>query len=149
MSGLRPALTGIVEDFGALTERQRLELLLEFSVNLPDLPPRYAEHPDLLEPVTECQSPLFLAVELSDAAPTRDSLVHVFFSVPREAPTTRGFAAILYEALDGLSAAEVLAVPLDLPDRLGLAHAVSPLRLRGMSAMLSRVKRQIEKALAA
>ena len=41
------------------------------------------------------------------------------------------------------------SVPLAPPDRPRLAHSVSPLRLRVMSAMLSRVKRQIEKALAA
>lgn len=149
MTDLTPTLSAIVEDFAALTERERLELLLEFSENLPDLPARFTDHPELLEPVPECQSPLFLAVELADAAPTGQSLVHLFFSAPPEAPTTRGFAGILHEALDGLSAAEVLAVPPDVPDLLGLAHAVSPLRLRGMSAMLSRVKRQIEKALAA
>jgi cysteine desulfuration protein SufE len=149
MTDLPAALAGIVEDFRALTERERLELLLEFSDNLPALPPRYADHPELLEPVPECQSALFLAVELADAAPTAKSIVRVFFSAPPEAPTTRGFAGILHEALDGLTAAEVLAVPPDVPDRLGLANAVSPLRLRGMSAMLSRVKRQIERALRA
>jgi cysteine desulfuration protein SufE len=149
MSDLPPALTGIVEDFGALTERERLELLLEFSENLPDLPPRYAEHPELLEPVPECQSPVFLAVELTDGPPTPDSVVRVFFAAPREAPTTRGFAGILREALDGLTAAEVLAVPDDVPDRLGLARAVSPLRLRGMSAMLTRIKRRVAAAVAA
>jgi len=149
MTDLTPTLSAIVEDFAALTERERLELLLEFSENLPDLPARFTNHPELLELVPECQSPLFLAVELADDAPTADSLVRVFFSAPREAPTTRGFAGILHEALDGLTAAEVLAVPDDVPNRLGLARAVSPLRLRGMSAMLTRVKRRVERALTA
>ena len=62
-----------------------------------------------------------------------------------EAPATRGrgFAGILHEGLDGLSVGEVAAVPDDGPYRVGLGEAVSPLRLRGMVAMLSRIKRQV------
>jgi cysteine desulfuration protein SufE len=69
--------------------------------------------------------------------------VHLFFDAPPEAPTTRGFAGILQTGLDGLPAAEVLAVPDDAPFRFGLGEAVSPLRLRGMVAMLGRIKRQV------
>jgi len=69
--------------------------------------------------------------------------VHLFFHAPAESPTTRGFAGILYEGLEGLPANEVLAVPDDAPYRFGLGEAVSPLRLRGMVAMLSRIKRQV------
>ncbi len=68
--------------------------------------------------------------------------VHLFFSAPPEAPTTRGFAGILHEGLDGLTVREVLAVPDDAPYRFALGEAVSPLRLRGMVGMLSRIKRQ-------
>jgi cysteine desulfuration protein SufE len=42
-----------------------------------------------------------------------------------------------------LTAEEVLAVPDDVPDRLGLRAAVSPLRLNGMAGMLFRIKRQV------
>ncbi|MBZ4307390.1 SufE family protein, partial [Mycobacterium tuberculosis] len=42
-----------------------------------------------------------------------------------------------------LPAEQVLAVPDDLPERFGLTSLVSPLRMRGMSAMLGRIKRQI------
>ena len=122
-------------------------LLLEFSRELPDLPPRIAEHPELLEPVPECQSPLFLVTEIEAGQP--DPVVHLYFSAPAEAPTTRGFAGILHEGLDGLPASTVLAVPDDLSHRLGLAEAVSPLRLNGMGAMLFRIKRQIRDKLAA
>jgi len=141
---LPDALSEIAEDFASVTARERLELLLEFSDGLPALPDRYAGHTELLERVDECQSPLFLVVEVGDeAAAPLDRVVSLFFQAPAEAPTTRGFAGILREGLDGLTAGEVLAVPDDAPYRFSLAEAVSPLRLRGMVAMLSRIKRQV------
>jgi cysteine desulfuration protein SufE len=137
---LPPALEEIAEDFSAATSPEKLQLLLEFSDELPELPERYAGHDELLERVDECQSPLFLVVEVADDA---ERSVHLFFHAPAESPTTRGFAGILHEGLDGLPAADVLAVPDDAPYRFGLGEAVSPLRLRGMVAMLSRIKRQV------
>ena len=138
---LPPALAEIARDFEALGVPDRLQLLLDFSRELPALPPRYTEHPELLEPVPECQSPIFLVTEVDGAG--GDAPVRLFFSAPPEAPTTRGFAGILAEGLDGLTAAQVLAVPDDVSHRLGLDDAVSPLRLRGMSGMLGRIKRQV------
>jgi cysteine desulfuration protein SufE len=135
---LNPRLQEIVDDFNAMTGKERLQLLLEFSEELPALPERYTEHRDLLEPVPECQSPLFLAVEVEP-----DETVHLFFDAPPEAPTTRGFAGILHAGLDGLDADQVLATPGEFSSRLGLADLVSPLRLRGMAAMLARIKRQV------
>ena len=135
---LNPRLAEIVEDFNALPGQQRLQLLLEFSDDLPPLPERYAGHRDLLEQVPECQTPLFLAVEVAP-----DDTVHLFFDAPPQAPTTRGFAGILQTGLDGLNADEVLATPSEFTSQLGLTDLVSPLRLRGMAAMLARIKRQI------
>ncbi len=144
MNALPASLQQIADEFAALEPAQRLELLLEFSNDLPALPERLAKHPELLEPVPECQSPIFLAVEVGD-----DGRVRLHFSAPPEAPTTRGFAGILHEGLDGLSPAEVLAVPDDLPNRLSLTEQVSPLRLRGMAGMLARIKGQVARSTAA
>lgn len=124
--------------------RERLQLLLEISRELPELPPRYADAPDLLEQVHECQSPVFVASEI-DA----EQRVHLYFSAPPEAPTTRGFAGILHAGLDNAEATAVLDVPDDFYRGLGLAEAVSPLRLRGMAAMLARIKRQVRTGLQA
>lgn len=139
MSAALPAkLAEIRDDFLALSQQDRLQLLLEFSQELPELPPRFADHPDLLERVEECQSPVFIFVEIDD-----DSVVHLHATAPREAPTTRGFASILVQGLAGLTVDEVLAVPSDYPLTLGLTEAVSPLRIRGMSGLLGRAQRQV------
>jgi cysteine desulfuration protein SufE len=137
-------LEQIKDDFHALELRDRLQLLLEFSNELPDLPERYLDHPDLLERVEECQSPVYIFVEIDD-----DGLVQMYATAPKEAPTTRGFASILAQGLSGLPVDVVLAIPDDFPQDLGLAEAVSPLRVRGMTALLARAKRQIREKTAA
>ena len=141
---LPAALTQIQDDFLDLEQRDRLVLLLEFANELPELPQRYAEHPDLFERVEECQSPVYIFVEV-DA----DRIVRLFATAPKEAPTTRGFASILAQGLSGLTVDEVLDVPDDFPNTIGLTEAVSPLRIRGMTAMLGRTKRQIREKIAA
>ena len=144
MTGLPQPLEQIRNDFLELDQSDRLLLLLEFANELPELPTRFADHPDLLERVEECQAPVFIFVEVAD-----DGIVHLHATAPREAPTTRVFASILVQGLSGLSADEVLDVPDDFPQTIGLTDAVSPLRLRGMNALLSRSKRQVRAKIAA
>ncbi|GAA1745028.1 SufE family protein [Nostocoides vanveenii] len=150
-AGMPPALAEIATDFREASAKDRVQLLLEFGEDLPDLPPRYADAPEKLEQVHECQSPLFLAVEVGAQPGVRsdDQRVGLFFSAPREAPTTRGFAGILHAGLDGASAAEILATPEHAPMNFALAEVISPLRMRGMVAMLSRIKRQVRLQIAA
>ncbi|MGH2858635.1 MAG: SufE family protein [Solirubrobacteraceae bacterium] len=130
-------LQEVVQEFAALPPELRLEALLEYSELVPALPAAYAERPELLERVHECQTPFFVATELDEGR------VRLHLDAPVQAPTTRGFAGILHAGLDGATAGEVLAVPGDLPARLGLIEALSPLRARGISAILAVVQRQI------
>ena len=136
MSSMPAALAEVVSDFQDVQGQDKLALLLEFANELPALPADLEEA--AMEPVPECQSPLFLHVDAAD----RDK-VRLYFSAPAEAPTTRGFAAILAAGLDKQSVDDILAVPDDFYSDLGLAKLISPLRLRGMSAMLARIKRRL------
>ncbi|MGE2836596.1 SufE family protein [Mycobacterium sp. SMC-4] len=136
MTVMPAGLAEVVSDFQEVEGQDKLALLLELADELPPLPADLEEA--AMEPVPECQSPLFLHVDAAD----RDR-VRLYFSAPAEAPTTRGFAAILAAGLDGQSAADILAVPDDFYTDLGLAKLISPLRLRGMSAMLARIKRRL------
>ena len=128
----------LIKDFEVLRDSERLDLLLEFSEALPELPKRYADHPELLEKVEECQSPIFLFVEIDD-----EGLTRLFFSAPPESPTTRGFASLLFSVIDGLPVKDALEFDQDFPFKLSLSSAVSLLRLRGMLGILSRIKRQL------
>lgn len=139
---LPASLAEIVDDFGALDDPDKVTLLLEFAGDLPDLPGHLETA--AMEPVPECQSPIFLSVDASDAQSVR-----LYFSAPPQAPTTRGFAAILHEGLDGRPASEILAVPADFAHDLQLDAVISPLRLRGMAGMLARIKSQVARQTAA
>jgi cysteine desulfuration protein SufE len=135
-STLPGPLAEVVSEFQEIQGQDKLRLLLEYADDLPPLPADLEQA--AMEPVPECQSPLFLHVDADD--PER---VRLYFSAPAEAPTTRGFAAILATGLDAQSSADILAVPDDFYSDLGLAALISPLRLRGMSAMLARIKRRL------
>ncbi|MDT4901467.1 MAG: cysteine desulfuration protein SufE [Pseudonocardiales bacterium] len=136
MNAMPAALAEVVSDFQDMQGQDKLQLLLEFANELPPLPAGLEQA--AMEPVPECQSPLFLHVDAADRGKVR-----LYFSAPAEAPTTRGFAAILAAGLDKQSADDILAVPDDFYSDLGLAALISPLRLRGMSAMLARIKRRL------
>ena len=132
-----PKLAEIVDEFDSAPREIVLEMLLEFSDAVPDLPVDLAAHVGM-EQVPECQTPFFLRAEVQP-----DKTVRTWFDCPPEAPTTRAFAGILAEGLAGATAREVLAVPDDLYARMGLGQAISPLRVRGGSAILARLKRQV------
>lgn len=142
MSDLPPKLARIVDLFAGAPKDLRVEALLDYSRKVPPLPEGVDR--DDLEQVPECQTPFFLSAEVND-----DRTVTTHFDCPPEAPTTRGFAGILAAGLDGSTAEEVLAVPNDFYLRMGLAEAISALRLRGMGAILARLKRQVAEQLAA
>jgi cysteine desulfuration protein SufE len=130
-------LTTIVEEFASAPRDVVLEMLLEYSDAVPRLPATLAGHAGM-EQVPECQTQFFLRAEVQP-----DRTVRAWFDCPPEAPTTRAFAGILAEGLDGATSDEVLAVPDDLYQRMGLAQVISPLRVRGGTAVLGRLKRQV------
>lgn len=134
---LPEVLSQTQDDFLDLGDQDKIQLLIEFADELPDLPAHYRDHPELLEKVEECQSPVYIFVDVEDRT------VKVYATAPEQAPTTRGFASILVQGLTGLSVDEALSIPDDFPSTLGLNTLISPLRVRGMTGMLARMKRQI------
>lgn len=141
-------LAEISAEFLGLPAATRLELLVEFGDEVREVPEPYSSDLSRMERVVECQSPVFIAV---DVAPTRNGTARaaVHIVAPKEAPTTRGFAGVLSEGIGDLSAQQIVALPADLPSRLGLDSLISPLRLAGMSALLGRIQHQIRVQLAA
>jgi cysteine desulfuration protein SufE len=129
-------LERIVTLFASAPKDLRIQALLDYSRRVPPLP----DHVDVdnLEKVHECQTPFFLATE-TDA----DGRVTIYFDCPPESPTVRGYAGILAEGLNGETPETILAIPDDFYQRMGLEDVVTPQRLRGMGAIIARLKRQL------
>jgi cysteine desulfuration protein SufE len=138
---LPPRLAEVVDDLAQTPRELLVEALLDYADRVPPLPEGMDR--GQLEQVHECQTPFFVAAEVDE-----QGRVRLYFDAPPEAPTTRGFAGILSEGLSGVSVEEVLSTPGDFYVATGLGAAISPLRLRGMAAILARVKRQVREAAA-
>lgn len=134
---LPPRLGQIVEVFRSSPKDFRVEALLDFSKRLPPLPADLAADREGLEQVHECQTPFFLFTR------PEDGRVRLFFDAPLESPTVRGYAGILASGLDGETPEAILSVDDDFYLQMGLEEVVTPLRLRGMGAILARLKRQV------
>lgn len=135
-----PKLDEIVTELKDADRQERIELLIDFARNLPPLPERLAEYKDVAHRVAECQSPVFLFVELDD------DRVDLHADVPIEAPTVRGFVAILVEGLQGATVEDVLRVPDGLIEEIGLPEILGMLRVRGLHGVLRRLKAEATRA---
>ena len=60
------ALDAIVTDLKGSDRQERIDILLDFAKSLPPLPERLVAHKDASHRVEECQSPVYLFVELED-----------------------------------------------------------------------------------
>lgn len=136
------ALDAIVSELGEADRQERIEMLLDLAKNLPPLPRHLEPLRDAAHRVEECQSPVYLFVDLGD-----DGRVAFHADAPIEAPTVRGFVAMLVEGLDGAEARAVLDLPEDLIDRSGLGEILGMLRVRGLHGVLRRVKGEVARAL--
>ncbi|MBT8202331.1 MAG: SufE family protein [Acidimicrobiia bacterium] len=137
-----PQLQRIVDLFASAPENLLVPALLDYVDKIPPLPDELSSA-DALERVQECQSPFFVATRVDDGR------VSLYFDAPKEAPTTRSYAGILYSGLNGATVEEILDVPSDFYLQMGLGRVITPLRLRGMSAILATIKRQVREHAAA
>ncbi len=134
------ALHDLVQELRDADRQDRIELLIDLAKQLPPLPDRLAHFKDEAHRVPECQSPVFLFVE------REDDRVRLFADAPIEAPTVRGFVAILVEGLDGAAPGEILAVPPDLVERAGMAEILGMQRVNGLGNVLRRLKAAVAAA---
>jgi cysteine desulfuration protein SufE len=136
-----PSLKTLIPRFQAADRQTRLETLLDYSKKLAPLPQRYEAEKQLgHNRVDECQTPVFLWVEIDDGR------VHIHADVPRESPTVRGFISLLARTLDNETPEAVAQLPLDLLDQLGLSETLGMTRTQGLTAILHRIKRSVASA---
>lgn len=128
----------IASEFAELEPRERLELLLEFAEKLPPLPQKYQAQRDAgLNRVHECQTPVFLWVEIENGQ------VQIYADVAPEAPTVKGFVSILVELFSGAQPDDVVAIEPDLVRRFGLLESLGMVRMRGLHAIAHHIGRKV------
>jgi cysteine desulfuration protein SufE len=137
------ALDAIVAELSDSDRQERIDLLIDFAKSLPSLPDRLVALKDASHRVEECQSPVYLFVEMDG------DRVALFADAPIEAPTVRGFVSLLLEGLSGATPEEVLKVPADLVERCGLREVLGMLRVRGLTGVLRTIKREVARAASA
>lgn len=135
-------LQTIIDEFHLCEGQEKIELLVQYAQSLPALPHWLAEERAKMEPVPECMTPVFLHLE------SRAGGVVLHFDVPAESPTVRGFASILKQGLDQATPEEILQIPGDFYQALGLHQLLTHQRLQGFSAILAHIKQACLRILA-
>lgn len=144
VNSVQDRLDAIVSEFADLDGREKLELLVDFANGLPPLSPAYQARKAAEDRrVHECQTPVFLWTEAEDGR------AKLTAEVAPEAPTVKGFVAILAEAVNGRPISDVAALSDEFLDRMGLIDILGMMRARGLRAIVSRVKRGFAQCVAA
>jgi len=134
-------LSEIVEDFQFCEGREKIELLIDYAESLPALPDWLKTEHGNMDQVHECMTPVFIQAEVKEGG------MVFYFDVPPESPTVRGYASIMKQGLDGSTPEEILQIPGDFFNEMGLHEVLTHQRLNGLSAILSHLKQIAVKAL--
>lgn len=128
-------LQEIIDDIASMTREEKLETLIAYAESFPDLPERFKAEREKMEAVPECMTPVFLIAEKDS-----NSGINFYFEIPKESPTVRGLASILFNGLNGCSLEEIISVPADFYLPMNLQEAVSAQRLNGFVGVLAHMK---------
>ena len=141
-SPLPPSVARVLRTFRALSREEKMQALLHYARQLEPLPERFQGLDRAEFTVPECQTRVDLFPEVRDG--------NLYFYVDlnaRQSPTIAAFLAILLAAVNGHPPDTTLAIPNDfarqMMDGIGLAG-----REVGLNAMLARVKRHAQRAIA-
>lgn len=134
-------LQEIIEDFELCEGREKLQLLLQYSDDLPPVPPHLLDEDKDLSRIHECMTPVFLYVE------NKDGRLYFHLDVPLESPTVRGYAEVMRQGITGSTPEEVLAISGNFYMGMGLHRVLSSQRLMGITSILKYMKRMATREL--
>lgn len=128
-------------EFAGVDPEEALEMLIDFSEQLPPLTEQRAQEGETPRcRVQECQTPVFLWVDVVEGR------IRLEARVTERSPTVRGFVALLVEGLSGERAADVARLPDNLLPQLQLQETLGMTRQRGFQGILARIKREAKAA---
>jgi cysteine desulfuration protein SufE len=123
----------LLEEFSDCSDRERLQLILEFGDELPALPEHYKTEENR---VRGCQSNVWLISHLAD-----DGAARMHFEGDSDGQIVRGLIAVLFSLVNDKTPEEILAVDLDgVFKQLHLSRYVSHMRSSGLASMIKRVR---------
>lgn len=131
-------LDELLEELNELDPSEKLEWLVEFADQLPEISDEHRSQPfpdSCL--VRECQTPVYLWVK------SVDGRVFLEADVPRQSPMVRGLVALLVLGIQGESVSDVLALPDDPVQRWELSGVLGMTRQQGFRGVISRLKRAL------
>jgi len=132
-------LEEIIEQFSDADFQETLELLLDYSEDLPAIPEKFSgELNKEANRVPECETPVYVWVDINN------NIVDIYADVAPESPTVKGLVSILVTAFNGVSPEEVESAPQDLLTRLGLAQKLGTRRMFGLGAVYHRIKNEVK-----
>jgi cysteine desulfuration protein SufE len=139
---LPPSIARVLGTFRALGREDKMQALLHYAKKLEPLPERFAALDRTEFTVPECQTRVDLFPEMRDG--------NLYFYVDlnaRQSPTIAAFLAILFSAVNGHPPETTIAIPADFVRQM--MEGIGPAgREAGLDAMLARVKRHAQLALA-
>ena len=139
---LPPSVARVLSTFRALGREEKMQALLHYAKKLEPVPERFLALDRAEFNVPECQTRVDLFPEL------RDGKLYFYADLnPRQSPTIAAFLAILFSAINGHPPETTASIPSDfvrqVMEGIGLAG-----REVGLSAMLTRIKRHAQTAMA-
>ena len=131
-------LTSLIAELRELEPEDKLEWLVEFADQLPELSPDLVREPFPEScRVQECQTAVYVWAQAVDGR------VQIEADVPRKSPTVRGLVALLVVGLQGESVSVALALPDDLVSHWGLSAVLGMTRQQGFRGVVARIKRAL------
>ena len=131
-------LNDLIEELSELEPDEKLEWLVEFADQLPELSAKRLNQPfPAACLVRECQTPVHLWIEAINGR------VHLEADVPRKSPTVRGLVALLVVGLEGETVSAALALPNDLVSHWKLSEVLGMTRQQGFRGVMARIKRAL------
>lgn len=113
---------------------QRYQFLIDLGKALPEFPTDAQTDKNKID---GCQSQVWLVCEKKD-----DKL---FFTGTSDAAIVKGLVSLLLRVYSGRSAEEILSVPADFLQEMGLMSALSPTRGNGVGSMIMRIRAYAQK----
>ena len=127
------ALQELVEEFQEVDDkRERLEMLFELAEEVVELPS--SQWSDETR-VRGCQSEAHVRVAIDDG------LVHVMGAA--DAKLVQGLMGVLSIAIEGLTPAQAVLIPVDFAQDMGLTNTLTPSRSNGFRNMYDKVMNEI------